>query len=292
MPAPCGPTDVRSVRPHRRRTSCAARRDRTGRPRRRAADASGDRWHRRRDAGSDRRLADARRSRARRRRVLVGLGRVRGRDRRTGRPSPAPSPTGDDTDTTACIAGGLAGAYWGFDGLPREWQAPDARPGAGRRGHGPAARAPRLADVEQPPVAARSGRPVGVPALADATGGLGMTFLPGKRSDGWTGPWWRDLDEDGDALRTVHGVDALLLLVEDQELADVRRPRHRRAPAARPRRRGHPLPGPRRGRPGRPGRLPIDADGRARTGRGRPRRSPSPAAAGSGGPGRRSPVCW
>ena len=45
-----------------------------------------------------------------------------------------------------------------------------------------------------------------------------MTFLPGKRRDGWTGPWWRDLDEDGDALRTVHGVDALLLLVEDHEL--------------------------------------------------------------------------
>ena len=28
---------------------------------------------------------------------------------------------GNDTDTTACIAGGLAGIYWGVDGIPREW---------------------------------------------------------------------------------------------------------------------------------------------------------------------------
>jgi ADP-ribosylglycohydrolase len=28
---------------------------------------------------------------------------------------------GDDTDTTACLAGGLAGAYWGLRGIPQEW---------------------------------------------------------------------------------------------------------------------------------------------------------------------------
>src|ERR1035437_1288601 len=28
---------------------------------------------------------------------------------------------GNDTDTTACIAGGLAGAYWGFSSIPKEW---------------------------------------------------------------------------------------------------------------------------------------------------------------------------
>jgi ADP-ribosyl-[dinitrogen reductase] hydrolase len=28
---------------------------------------------------------------------------------------------GDDTDTTACVAGGLAGAYWGLSGIPTEW---------------------------------------------------------------------------------------------------------------------------------------------------------------------------
>ena len=125
---------------------------------------------------------------------------------------------GRDTDTTACIAGGLAAAYWGFDGIPREWQG-------------------RLRDRLQ--VAAATDRLLGplgwrtssshplrldtvdlsaVPGLAATSGTLGMTFLPGKRRDGWTGPWWRDLDEDGDALRSTHGADALLLLVQDHEL--------------------------------------------------------------------------
>ena len=29
---------------------------------------------------------------------------------------------GNDTDTTAAIAGGLAGTYWGITGIPSEWQ--------------------------------------------------------------------------------------------------------------------------------------------------------------------------
>ena len=28
---------------------------------------------------------------------------------------------GNDTDTTACIAGGLAGIRWGIEGIPRGW---------------------------------------------------------------------------------------------------------------------------------------------------------------------------
>jgi ADP-ribosylglycohydrolase len=30
---------------------------------------------------------------------------------------------GNDTDTTAAIAGGLAGAYWGLDAIPADWMA-------------------------------------------------------------------------------------------------------------------------------------------------------------------------
>ena len=30
---------------------------------------------------------------------------------------------GNDTDTTACVTGGLAGAYWGIEALPAEWRA-------------------------------------------------------------------------------------------------------------------------------------------------------------------------
>ena len=28
---------------------------------------------------------------------------------------------GDDTDTTAAICGGLAGIYYGYDSIPKEW---------------------------------------------------------------------------------------------------------------------------------------------------------------------------
>lgn len=28
---------------------------------------------------------------------------------------------GDDTDTTACVAGGLAGIVYGVDGIPERW---------------------------------------------------------------------------------------------------------------------------------------------------------------------------
>lgn len=28
---------------------------------------------------------------------------------------------GDDTDTTACVAGGLAGILYGYEGIPAEW---------------------------------------------------------------------------------------------------------------------------------------------------------------------------
>lgn len=61
----------------------------------------------------------------------------------------------------------------------------------------------------------------GVPGLrgaAEAGGRLGMTFLPGKHRDGWTGLHWRDLGADVRVLRRDHGVQAFLLLVEDHEL--------------------------------------------------------------------------
>jgi ADP-ribosylglycohydrolase/protein-tyrosine phosphatase len=125
---------------------------------------------------------------------------------------------GQDTDTTACIAGGLAGAFWGFDGIPREWQS------RLRDRLQVAAAADRL--LEPHGWRTSSSHPLrldtvdlsDVPGLATATGVLGMTFLPGKRGTGQTGPWWRDLDEDGDALRSTHGVDTLVVLVEDHEL--------------------------------------------------------------------------
>ena len=126
---------------------------------------------------------------------------------------------GNDTDTTAAIAGGLAGIRWGLDGIPAEWL-------AGMRGR----------EIVEPLVDGLIGangwrtstsHPIRVdwvdlkrvPNLASVPGRLGMTFLPGKQyvSD-WSGEWWRDLERDVARLRVDHGCDVFLLLVEDHEL--------------------------------------------------------------------------
>ena len=126
---------------------------------------------------------------------------------------------GADTDTTAAIAGGLAGARWGWGGIPVAWR-------RGMRGR----------DIVTPLVDALVGTitapdrvrtstasPLRINELdlrgtsLEGSGRAGITFLPGKKVDGWTGPQWRDLDLDLERLRDL-GADALFLLVEDQEL--------------------------------------------------------------------------
>ncbi len=122
---------------------------------------------------------------------------------------------GNDTDTTAAIAGGLAGIHWGIDGIPTDWL-------EGMRGR----------EVVEPLVdrlsTAAPDRELRVdevdlrrcPGLAAAPGRLGMTFLPGKRGVNWLGQAHeRDLDADAATLHRL-GVDALVLLVEDHELVD------------------------------------------------------------------------
>ena len=61
-----------------------------------------------------------------------------------------------------------------------------------------------------------------VPGLSNATGRLGMTFLPGKRFSGRAGDHWRDLKTDAAVLHHLHELDTLLLLVEDSELESAR----------------------------------------------------------------------
>ena len=130
---------------------------------------------------------------------------------------------GNDTDTTAAIAGGLAGARWGWEAIPAEW----------RRGmRGSAVAQPIIdrlvetvdAGAGSGPVRTSSGSPLRVDLLdlagtaLEGTGRVGITFLPGKKRDGQSGPHWRDLGLDLARLRD-QGVDALFLLVEDDELA-------------------------------------------------------------------------
>jgi hypothetical protein len=51
-------------------------------------------------------------------------------------------------------------------------------------------------------------------------GRVGLTFAPGKRGPALVGkPWARDLGLDLDRLRDVHGVDVLVSLIADSEIA-------------------------------------------------------------------------
>ena len=125
---------------------------------------------------------------------------------------------GNDTDTTAAIAGGLAGLRFGLGGIPAEWL-------AGMRGRPIVA---PLVDCLVETTGRRTSSlnplrvdwldPTDLPLLESSFATLGMTFLPGKRASGIAGEHWRDLDADLDRLREIHGCDVLVLLVEDAEL--------------------------------------------------------------------------
>jgi hypothetical protein len=131
---------------------------------------------------------------------------------------------GNDTDTTAAIAGGLAGIYWGIDGIPSIWHR------GLRDRHIPQALADRLVETDDSewdgtPWRTSRSRPLEVAFidlsgtdLGTSGGAVGMTFLPGKRYLGYySGPHWRDLDSDAASLRQ-QDIDLLVLLVEDREL--------------------------------------------------------------------------
>ncbi len=137
---------------------------------------------------------------------------------------------GRDTDTTAAIAGGLAGAWFGVHAIPAIW----------RRGLRDRHLAQELADrlvetdtSEWDGTPWRTSRlqPLRVDMLdldgsdlGRGGGRVGMTFLPGKRYLGYyTGPHWRDLDTDAVRLATL-GVGIVLLHVEDKELDRCRVP--------------------------------------------------------------------
>jgi ADP-ribosylglycohydrolase len=126
---------------------------------------------------------------------------------------------GNDTDTTAAIAGGLAGIRFGLDRIPPDWLA---------RMRGREIVAP-LVDGLIATIGRRTSTmsplrvdwfdPFYIPLVMHAGGQLGMTLLPGKRSTGQAGHHWRDLVADADRLRDVHHCDVMVLLVEDRELA-------------------------------------------------------------------------
>ena len=124
---------------------------------------------------------------------------------------------GNDTDTTAALAGGLAGAHFGWESIPRTWL-------RGMRGKEIVTPLVDRLIERETGTRTSTGSPLRVNRVdlagTDAlTGGgsLAITFLPGKKLAGWTGPHWRDLDTDVATLRDS-GTDTLLVLTEDEEL--------------------------------------------------------------------------
>jgi ADP-ribosylglycohydrolase/protein-tyrosine phosphatase len=57
------------------------------------------------------------------------------------------------------------------------------------------------------------------PHVTRLPGRIGMTIAPGKRIDGIHGHWDRDLTMDLTRARQVYGIDVLVALIEDHELA-------------------------------------------------------------------------
>jgi ADP-ribosyl-[dinitrogen reductase] hydrolase len=123
---------------------------------------------------------------------------------------------GSDTDTTAAIAGGLAGIRFGWEGIPVEWR----RGMRGRDIVGP------LLDrlLEGAGAVTSSSSPLRVDLIDAAEvfgpegGRLGITMLPGQKRDGpGMGLRWRDLDADTASIKRA-GVDTFFLLMEDHEI--------------------------------------------------------------------------
>jgi len=123
---------------------------------------------------------------------------------------------GNDTDTTAAIAGGLAGIRWGIDGIPRDWL-------AAMRGH----------DIVDPLVdrlvesiawSTSTFNPLRVAWIEleenrddSLIGRFGITFFPGKRDGAGRRQHWRTLRTDMAELQR-QGASRMLLLLEDHEL--------------------------------------------------------------------------
>jgi ADP-ribosylglycohydrolase/protein-tyrosine phosphatase len=128
---------------------------------------------------------------------------------------------GNDTDTTAAVAGGLAGIRHGLYGIPQAWR--DCL--RGRELYQPLLA--RLLDIHQAEQFEPSGLvrtsqshplKIGTVEMRVAPGRVGITFCPGKTQlSAMTGAWQRDLDIDLQAIR-AWGASHLLTLIEAHEV--------------------------------------------------------------------------
>ncbi|PRH81319.1 hypothetical protein C6N40_13260 [Arenimonas caeni] len=128
---------------------------------------------------------------------------------------------GHDTDTTAAVAGGIAGLRHGFKGIPSTWR--DGLLGVGLyqplldgllKRRLPA----RPVDVA---VKTSASHPIRVATLKAGAGRIGVTFCPGKKQrNAISGAWDRDLATDLAALGSW-GARHLVTLIEDHEFVEL-----------------------------------------------------------------------
>lgn len=130
---------------------------------------------------------------------------------------------GRDTDTTAAIAGGLAGVRFGLYGIPLTWRerlrgqallTPLWRPLIERVGqeHRSASATVRTSQTH----------PLQIGTVPLASGGrVGITFCPGKKqARSETGQWDRDIDADLAAIR-AWGATHLVTLIAPEEFEEL-----------------------------------------------------------------------
>lgn len=132
---------------------------------------------------------------------------------------------GRDTDTTAAVAGGLAGIRGGIEAIPQRWR------GALRGQDLVAPLLERLIprrSTKAPRGAGRTSQthPLRIDTieLPHPFGRIGVTFCPGKKqANALTGRWYRDLDTDLEAIR-AWGARHLVTLIEPHEFLELQVP--------------------------------------------------------------------
>ena len=124
---------------------------------------------------------------------------------------------GNDTDTTAAIAGGVAGAMYGLAGIPRRWR---------MELRGSEILQPLQAALlahHQPQGKSRGttktslSHPIQIATLPVGQGKIGITFCPGKKQTGaMSGTWERDLVADLAAICNWGASDIVSLIEADE----------------------------------------------------------------------------
>ena len=131
---------------------------------------------------------------------------------------------GNDTDTTAAVAGGIAGIRYGLFGIPLTWrerlrgqdlleglQSSLLRHAAGRE---------QVSDARE--IRTSVSHPLQIGTIRLSTGGrIGITFCPGKKQEqSVTGSWDRDLETDLAAI-TAWGATHLVTLIAPWEFVEL-----------------------------------------------------------------------